>query len=225
MATAVAIRSRCTHRLTCTGPKRQEFSIPFGDAKMVGVEKFVARERELDEIHTALIGDGSRRSVVLHGLGGIGKTQLTIAYAKRHKDDYSAIFWIDMRDTASAKQSLFVFATRVLRRRPSAPHLSQVDLTSSLDEVATSLMAWLSTPDNTRWLAICDNYDNPRVPGNSDPGAVDIRQFLPEAYQGSVIITTRSSQVKMGPNMPVRKLTEARKVWKSDRPCREGDCQ
>jgi hypothetical protein len=33
----------------------------------------VAREEELTEIHTKLNGDGSRRTVVLHGLGEIGK--------------------------------------------------------------------------------------------------------------------------------------------------------
>ena len=29
-------------------------------------------------MHRTLNGDGSRRTVVLHGLGGIGKTQLTV---------------------------------------------------------------------------------------------------------------------------------------------------
>ncbi|KAH9205404.1 hypothetical protein DL95DRAFT_417453 [Leptodontidium sp. 2 PMI_412] len=50
------------------------------------VEHFVARKTELAEIHKALGSDGSRRVVVLHGLGGIGKTQLAAAYAKQHKE-------------------------------------------------------------------------------------------------------------------------------------------
>lgn len=49
----------------------------------------------------------------------------------------------------------------------------------------------------------------PKVPGNNDPAAVDIRKFLPDAYQGSVIITTRSSQVKFGRSMQVWKLADA----------------
>lgn len=203
-----ARRTRRTRGLTYSGPKHREFSIPFGDARMVGVEKFVAREKELDDIHAVLSGDGGRRCAVLHGLGGIGKTQLAIAYAKRHKDDYSAIFWINMQDRTSAQQSLAVFARRVLRYQPSAPHLSQIDFNSGLEVIAAAVLAWLGMPDNTRWLAICDNYDNPRVPSNSDSAAVDIRHFLPEAYQGSVIVTTRSSQVNMGSRMPVQKLTQ-----------------
>jgi hypothetical protein len=57
---------------------------------------------------------------------------------------------------------------------------------------------------------VYDNYDNPKVPGNKDLNAVDIRRFLPEAYQGSVIITTRSSQVKNGHRIHVRKLGDVR---------------
>ena len=57
---------------------------------------------------------------------------------------------------------------------------------------------------------IYDNYDNPKLPGNTDPAAVDIRKFLPESYQGSVIITTRSSQVKIGHPIRIRKLEDVR---------------
>ena len=53
---------------------------------------------------------------------------------------------------------------------------------------------------------IYDNYNNLKLPGNADPIAVDIRKFLPESYQGSVIITTRSSQVKIGHLIQIRKL-------------------
>jgi hypothetical protein len=44
------------------------------------------------------------------------------------------------------------------------------------------------------------------VPGNADPGVVDIQKFLPEAYHGAVIITTRSAEVKLGCRIRVRKL-------------------
>ena len=48
------------------------------------------------------------------------------------------------------------------------------------------------------------------MPRNSDPAAVDIRKFLPESYQGSVIITTRSSQVRIGHFIQIRKLSDVR---------------
>ncbi|KAN0078823.1 hypothetical protein V8E54_005336 [Elaphomyces granulatus] len=45
---------------------------------------------------------------------------------------------------------------------------------------------------------------------NTDPAAVDIRKYLPESYQGSVIITTRSSEVKIGHHIRIRKLEDVR---------------
>ena len=157
-------------------------------------------------MHKKFSSDGSRRTVVLHGLGGIGKTQLAVAYAIRHKDSYSAILCLNIKDEDSVKQSFATVAKQILRQHPSASRLSSVDMKGNLDEIVDAVKAWLSLPNNTRWLMIYDNYDNPKVPGNKDPAIVDIQKFLPESYQGSVIITTRSSQVKIGHSLPVRKL-------------------
>jgi hypothetical protein len=80
----------------------------------------------------------------------------------------------------------------------------------NLDEVIDGVKAWLSLPNNTRWLMIYDNYDNPKLASTLDPTAVDIRKFLPESYQGSVIITTRSSQVRIGHRIQITKLKKQR---------------
>ena len=157
-------------------------------------------------MHRTLSGDGGRRTVVLYGLGGIGKTQLTIAYAKRHKDNYSAILWLNIKDEDALKQSFAKVAKQILREHPSASRLSSVNMKGNLGEVADAVKAWLNLPNNARWLVIYDNYDNPKLPGNTDPTALDIRKFLPESYQGSVVITTRSSQVRIGHPIQVRKL-------------------
>ncbi|KAH9224310.1 P-loop containing nucleoside triphosphate hydrolase protein [Leptodontidium sp. 2 PMI_412] len=166
------------------GFKREDFAITFSLSDVPDVEHFVARKAELVEIHKALSGDGSRRTVVLHGLGGIGKTQLAATYTKRHKDSYSAIFWLNINNKDTLKQNY-----------PSATRLSNIDTNQSLDEVVDAVKAWLSLCNNTRWLMIYDNYDNPKLPSKTDPTAVDISKFLPESYQGSIIITTRLSQL------------------------------
>jgi hypothetical protein len=57
---------------------------------------------------------------------------------------------------------------------------------------------------------IYDNLDNPKTPSNPDNSAVDIRQFLPRSNHGSIIITTRSSQVKQGTRIHVQKLPDIR---------------
>ena len=129
----------------------------------------MAREEELAEIHRILRGDDTRRTVVLRGLGGIGKTQLTIAYAKRHKDSYSAVFWLNIKDEDSLKQSFAKVAKQILREHPSIGRLSSVNIKENLDEVIDAVKEWLSLPNNTRWLMIYDNYDNPRFADNTDP--------------------------------------------------------
>jgi len=166
----------------------------------------VAREDELSEIHKTLQGDGSRRVVVLHGLGGIGKTQLSIAYAKRHKDSYSAIFWLNIKDEDFLKQSFAKLAKQISREHPSAILSNNVNMNQNLNEVVDSVKSWLSIPNNTRWLMIFDNYDNPKLFGRTDPAAVDIRSFFPESFQGSIIITTRLSEVRIGHRIQIRKL-------------------
>jgi hypothetical protein len=191
-----------------TGTKREDFVVPFSLSNISDIEHFVAREAELAEIRARLSGDGSRRTVVLHGLGGIGKTQLSIAYTKRHKESYSATFWLSIKDEDTLKQSFARIARQISRAHPSASRRSDGNQNEDLDEVVDAVKAWLSLPDNTRWLMIYDNYDNPSLPGLTDPTAVDIRKYFPESYQGSIIITTRSSQVRIGHAIQIRKLGE-----------------
>jgi hypothetical protein len=188
----------------------ESFSVDFSLSEVSETEHFVARQEELTEIHKTLGGDSTRSTVVLHGLGGIGKTQLAVAYVKRHKADYSAIFWLNSKDEDSLKQGFARVARRILQEHPEASRLSAVNEDSNLDEVVDAVKRWLDHPKNTRWLIVYDNYDNLKLRGNTDPTAVDIRRFLPEAYHGSIIITTRSSQVKLGHRIRVGKLEDVR---------------
>ena len=83
--------------------------------------------------------------MVLRGLGAIGKP-LTIAYAKRHKDSYSAIFWLNIKDEDSLKWSFAKAARQILREHPSASRLSSVNIKENLDEVNDAVKEWLSLP-------------------------------------------------------------------------------
>jgi hypothetical protein len=61
-----------------------------------------------------------------------------------------------------------------------------------------------------RWLIIFNNYNNLKIPGNADPSIVDIRQFLPEIYYGSVIVIIRLSKVNIGYCIKISKLENIR---------------
>jgi hypothetical protein len=194
--------------LNSTGVDHEDFSVGFSLSNVLDIEYFVAREEELEEIHKALGGNGRRRAVVLYGLGGMGKTQLTVAYAKRHKDQYSAIFWLNISDEDSLQQSFAQIAKHILLEHPSATRLSRVSKGEKLSEIVDAVKEWLSLPGNTRWLLIYDNYDNPKLPGVTDSSAVDIQKYLPDSYQGSVIVTTRSARVNLGHTMKITKLED-----------------
>ena len=133
---------------------------------------------------------------------------MAITYAKRHRDDYSALLWLNVNDETSTRSSFIQIAKQIIREYPNAPQLASIDIEQDHDEAIKGVKSWLSRPMNTRWLMICDNYDNPKVPGNTDPAALELRRYLPEAHQGSVIVTTRSSEVKLGHCMRIQKLED-----------------
>jgi hypothetical protein len=204
----------------------QTFKISFSLSEVTIVDRFVARGEELAQIHKELSHGRNRRTVVVHGLGGIGKTQLAAAYAKRHYTNYSAIFWLNVRDKTSLKQGYMRMAQRILREHPTVIDMKNAVKSGDLDEAVQAVKQWLDMPKNDRWLIIYDNYDSPRlersrlegISGEAGLGkaearnkkevseSYDIRPFLPDAYQGAVLITTRSSTVKIGHRIQLRKL-------------------
>jgi ATP/maltotriose-dependent transcriptional regulator MalT len=192
--------------LTKIAPGFDEFAVELSRSTMPESAQFVAREQEVTEMHRLLYSHISRSAVVLHGLGGIGKTQLAIEYARRYKARYTAIFWVSANDQDSIKLSFVDMAQQIIRNHPSARSLASVDLKGNLDNIVDAVKAWLDIPTNTRWLIIYDNYDNPKVSGNPDVAAMDIRRFLPGCDHGSIIVTTRSSQVTVGTRIQVQKL-------------------
>ncbi|KAJ6789848.1 hypothetical protein PWT90_07057 [Aphanocladium album] len=188
------------------GPPRNDFLITFSLSEAPEIQTFVARTDELGEMRSALSSDGSRRTVTLHGLGGIGKTQLAVAYIKTHRDEYSAIFWMNIKDENVVKQSFAKVSKQILQQHPGARYLDQLGSESDSKEVVEAVKAWLSLPGNTRWLIVFDNYDDAKMADEENATGVDIRQFLPSAHQGSVIITTRLSNVDMGHSIRINKI-------------------
>lgn len=193
-------------KLTNTGVDFEQFAVGLNLASFPEAVQFVAREKELSEMHELLQDHTSQSCVVLHGLGGIGKTQLAIRYAKRHKEKYTAIFWLNASDEGTLKLSLWDLVQQVLKHHPSTSVLSSVNQDRDLNRVASAAKAWLDLPRNTRWLIIYDNFNSPKIPGNPDSFAFHIHQFLPCSDHGSIIITTRSPQVRQGKRIQVKKL-------------------
>ncbi|KAL1622693.1 hypothetical protein SLS54_004711, partial [Diplodia seriata] len=134
----------------------------------------------------------SRRKVfVLHGLGGIGKTQVAIDFARQSKASFDSIFFVDGRTEKNLTSSLASHADCV--QHPLALYSGSTSGSMkirSADEIRAHIkrfLDWLSLSNNRRWLLIFDNVDSlPWI-----PGGFDLAQFFPAADHGSILITTR----------------------------------
>jgi hypothetical protein len=166
----------------------------------------VGREEELEMIYKELQYNETRKTVVLHGLGGMGKTLLALTFAQRYRDTYSAVFWMNSKNVDTLKQGYVAAAKRIFREYPSLGHLKTIAEGDNLDEAVEAVKQWLSSAHNDRWLIIYDNHDTPKLPGNHDAGAFDIRPFFPDVSHGAILITTRSSQLRLGRTIAVKKL-------------------
>ncbi|MCJ1347902.1 hypothetical protein MMC31_006132, partial [Peltigera leucophlebia] len=190
---------------------KDNFSVPFSLSGVPEAPQFVGRKKELIKIKEEFNCNGSQRKVVvLHGLGGIGKTQLAVASVKEHRDICSAIFWLNGKNEDSLKQSFVDMAKRLYNESQPSPLLTRALENNDTNQVVAALKNWFSSSGNTRWILVFDNVDNPKYPGISDPEAYDVSSYFPEAYQGSILITTRSSHLSIGKvvHVPVTKLVD-----------------
>lgn len=95
---------------------------------------------------------------------------------------------------------------RIRRAHSSASQLGRITYQSTLNEEADAARECFEHPKIFLWPAVFDNYDNPRMAGNTELTAVDIRPFLSEADHGAIFVTTRSSRVEIGHSIRLRKL-------------------
>lgn len=184
----------------------ESFTIQSDTLDVPHVKHFVGRDKELSKIQEELHYDGSRKTVIVHGLGGMGKTQLALAYVQKHRDKYSAVLWVNSKDMETLKQGYVAVAKRIYRDHPSLIHWKTIAEGSDVDKAVDAVRIWLSNFRNNQWLLIYDNYDTPKIPGRDETGAFDIRPFLPEADHGAILITTRSPQLELGSPVAVKKL-------------------
>ena len=155
---------------------------------------FVDRDREMQEIEQNLLpakAPRERKIHILHGMGGIGKTQLAIAHARKHQQTYSAIVWVngDSRDTVL--QSLGTFSRHSGIRSISDPTAKVAQQAPDVEAEAEAVLRWLALKRNQRWLMILDNVDRDVTAEEENAQAYDVTSFLPRADHGSILITSR----------------------------------
>lgn len=152
-----------------------------------------------------------QKKVVLHGLGGMGKTQLAVEFARRHHRQFTSVFWLDGRSGDRLKQSIANAASRVPEGQiAEMSRLYSRSGSGDSDAVVRDMMNWLNEPENTDWLLIFDNIDRERQQDNTDPDAYNVRRYLPGADHGSILITTRLARLgQLGVPWSLNKASES----------------
>lgn len=140
--------------------------------------------------------DYRQQVVVLHGLGGIGKTQLAVEFARKHQAAFTSVFWLDGSSEDSLKQSIAHCAGRIPEGQ--IPETSRKYLSSAngdLKAVISDFMEWLSKTENKHWLIIFDNVDRD-YQQESDINAYNVSNYIPEVDHGLILITTRLANLQ-----------------------------
>jgi len=145
-----------------------------------------------------------RKVVVLHGLGGIGKTQLAVEFSRQHQHRFSAIFWLDGSSKDSLKQSFIDALKRLPPDKLTANGLEALgNSVIDTDLAVGECHQWLSLASNHRWLLVFDNVDRD-FHDNDDQQAYNVQSYFPPADHGSILITSRlASLYRLGSSVKV----------------------
>jgi hypothetical protein len=133
---------------------------------------FTGREELLHNLREKLTsGQPAALTQAIHGLGGVGKTQLATEYAYRYSTYYDAVLWVRAEEPTTLAADFAGLASE----------LGIPDLDSRDQSVAVSaVLRWLR--ENPRWLLAFDNA----------PGGTEISGYLPPGGRGHVLITSRN---------------------------------
>jgi tetratricopeptide (TPR) repeat protein len=150
---------------------------------------FTGRDTLLAELQQTLQAEGL---VTLTGLGGVGKTQVALAYLREHPDEYGLVWWLRAEQASTLAEDYAALA--------DAKQLT--DSAASIADKTAAVSRWLQTTDE-RWLLVFDNA--------ADAEAID--PYLPsDTSRGRVLVTSRDRLWPEVATIQVQPLARAESV-------------
>ena len=174
----------------------------------VSVEGFFGRTKELETLTAWLISDRCRL-VAIQGMGGIGKTTLSIEFARQIKGQFDCVVWKSLRDAPSALEVVAELSEFLSQGKENEANLPQ----KSSDRI-TLLIDYMRSQ---RCLIVLDNaeslLDTGRV-GKYRQGCEEYGELLTRIgatrHSSCLILTTREKPREIaaleGEKLAVRSL-------------------
>ncbi|KAG9093028.1 hypothetical protein FRC06_011707 [Ceratobasidium sp. 370] len=132
---------------------------------------FTGQEDKIAQVEECISrGDKERCVFVVHGMGGAGKTQIALKTVERTRDMWADIVYVDATSRETTIHALEGFAKA---KSIGSTHEDTIRVLGGRRE---------------RWLMVLDNADDPKL-GISD--------FFPQGNHGSILITTRLSDMAL----------------------------
>lgn len=112
----------------------------------------------------------------IHGMGGVGKTQLAIEYAYRHQSEYDIVWWIPAERPGQIGQALVELAQRLGLVSSGEANIAGPAVREALRK----------GHPYSRWLLIFDNADAPERVRDYFPAG------RPDGGTGTILVTSRN---------------------------------
>ncbi|NJR16943.1 MAG: tetratricopeptide repeat protein [Calothrix sp. CSU_2_0] len=150
----------------------------------LGIPHFVGRSEELEAIHEKLYAQNNTVAIsAVSGMGGVGKTELAVKYAREHTDDYpGGICWLNARD-ANLGAGIIQFVQ--LQMGLEVPQQDfQGNVLTLVQQVAWCWQNW--RPSEGLVLVVLDDVTELK----------EIKEFLPKTNNRfRILITTRQRRI------------------------------
>ncbi|KAJ7433393.1 hypothetical protein FB451DRAFT_1380355 [Mycena latifolia] len=127
---------------------------------------FHGRQSILEKMHQYFTDSpGNQHIFLLHGLGGVGKTQIALKFIRKSASQFTDIFLIDTSTLATIDAGLKNIATA-----------------KSAGDSSKDALQWLTSKQH-EWLLFFDNADDPNI---------NLNEYLPQCSYGNIVITSRN---------------------------------
>jgi Cdc6-like AAA superfamily ATPase len=156
------------------------FDVPYQPTSTF-VERQTPMEALIKQFRTATLDLHPPRFVLLHGIRGAGKTQITLKYAFNNRLKYSIVLWIDASSTSSVTASFQAIIQNFMSDENSTQFIMDAE------SVKKNFMDWLDKRTE-EWLVILDNADKDDLR--------HIQNIFAGVKKGHIILTTRQKDVK-----------------------------